>query len=236
MSDLYVMQNHLGLIKVGQSSNVDRRRSRIERDDLCHARIVTIAKDQGSKERLLLKRLASTQIIGEWHDGGDQTRLLITEFFRLKRLPWRFELAREAQIDSWLDRIELRRIMISREKLMQRFIKKMQNFYDASEENGSRFCDQKIGQIIYEYDEDRSYLTIPAANGNVLVFLDANEPGFPLPMYTSTIEGALQTFPAHKKPNHWESSAWDCCIHGLIARREAMIERHKERIAGWLAR
>jgi hypothetical protein len=229
------MQNQLGLIKVGRSSNVERRRNRIERDDLCHARIVTVAKGQGSKEQLLLKQLASTQIIGEWHDGGDQTRLLITQFLRLKRLPWQFELAREAQIDSWIDRIELRRSMISREKLMQRFIKKMQNFHDISQENGSRFYDWKIGQIIYEYDEDRSYFTMPDENGNVVVFLDADEAGFSLPRYTRTIEGALQTFPAHKKPNYWEGTAWDCCIHGLIARREAMIKQHKELIACWLA-
>ena len=228
------MQNHLGLIKVGQSSNVEMRRSRIQRDDLCHTHIIAVAKDKGSKEQLLLRRLSATQIIGEWHDGDEETRILITQFFRLKRLRWQFELAPDDQIDSWIDRIELRRTMISREKLTQRFIKKMQNFYDSELERTSRFGDWKIGQIIYEYDEDRSYFTMPAANGNVIVLLDDDKTGFPLALYTSTIEGALQTFPAHKKPNYWEGSAWDCCIHGLIARREAMIERHKELLASWL--
>lgn len=233
MSDLYVMQNQLGLIKVGQSSSVERRRTRIERDDLCQVRIVFIANNKGAREPSLLKLLASIQIVGEWHDGDEDTRLLITQFLRRKGLPWQFELASDDQIDSWIDRVETRRTMISREKLTQRFIKKMQNFYDPLEEAKSRCCDWKIGQIIYEYDAERSYFTMPAANGNIAVFLDADETSFPLPTYTSNIENALQTFPAHKKPNYWEGSAWDCCVQGLIARREAMIERHKQLLTSW---
>ena len=227
------MQNQLGLIKIGQSSSVERRRKRIERDDLCQARIVFVANNMGYKEKLLLRRLTSSQIIGEWHDGDEETRFLIARFFRSKSLSWRFDLASDDQIDSWSDRIELRRTMISHEKLTQRFVRKMQNSYDPAEEAKSRFCDWKIGQIIYEYDAQRNYYTMSDSSGQISVFLDTDEASFYLPTYISNVESALQTFPAYKKPNHWEGSAWDCCVQGLIARREAMIARHKELLIGW---
>jgi hypothetical protein len=237
MSDLYIMQNHLGLIKVGKTINcTNKRRLGVQHHDLCHVKVVRVAKNKGSKEAALLRRLSSSNLIGEWFDGEEDTKNEILRWLRLTKIDWPYKLADDEQIDLWLDRISKNREMKSQEQLSQRFIHKMQNFYDRNGEWDNNHCNWKIGEIIYRYDLGQNFLTFYTMVENVkeyIVYPDDDSSTFLLPKYTTRIEDALKVFPEHQKPNYWEGSIWDCCIQGLVKRREGMIERRKALQSSW---
>src|SRR3546814_17853879 len=76
MSRLYIMQNHVGLIKIGRTGqNVEARRRAIERDDACTIKIVAVIEDGGDFEEIMLANLDEHQVIGEWYDGSEMCRI-----------------------------------------------------------------------------------------------------------------------------------------------------------------
>lgn len=229
MSDLYVLQNHLGLIKIGRSKNYKIRLGRIERDDLCKVELVSLLKDKGSEEQEYLSHLKRYNICGEWFEGHEEARKKIADLLcEGLNTDWPFKLAHDDLVDEWCDLIEAHRHAISVSKLSQRFIRKMENSY---EQDGScnLHCDRKIGQIIWEYDEGNSYLTTGEEIDGVdvtLVYLNDIKLPFPLPTFTTDVSDALLTWPESKRPLNWSGTAWDCCIEGLKARRRDMMAKY----------
>ena len=69
-SDLYIMQmGRTGAIKVGRSSNVDRRLTEIQTGCPYEVRVIIVAKDQGWRERSIhqdLRRFRLRGHKGEW--------------------------------------------------------------------------------------------------------------------------------------------------------------------------
>src|SRR3546814_21112199 len=69
MSRLYIMQNHVGLIKIGRTGqNVEARRRAIERDDAYTIKIVAVIEDGGDFEEIMLANLDEQQVIVEWYE------------------------------------------------------------------------------------------------------------------------------------------------------------------------
>lgn len=229
MSHLYIIQNHLGLIKIGKTRQLKIRLGRIERDDLCTVQLVSLHQDKGDEEQKYLSHFEPYRLVGEWLDGHDRARKDIADHLCSgPATQWPFQPASDSKIAKWLDEVEAKRSAISKAKLSQRFIRKMENFYER-DGSWNLHCDWKIGQIIWEYDEEHSYQTIPQKIDSIdttLVSFGDVDLRFPLPKFTANISDALLTWPESERPQRWSGTAWDCCIEGLKARRNNMLSRH----------
>ena len=122
MSHLYIMQNHVGFIKVGRSTNVGVRLRSLERTDDCSIAIVAVIEDAGDFEETMLLNLDAHRLIGEWFEGDELCReCMATEVEELSkvlgrsppRLSWPYALTSEEQTNEWIDRCEDRRIVAS---------------------------------------------------------------------------------------------------------------------------
>src|SRR5438309_1979624 len=131
MSHLYIMQNHVGFIKVGRSANVEARRRALERTDECSIAIVAIIETAGEFEETMHVNLGDHRIIGEWFEGDELCRDCIAIEVEalsdaigreLPKLVWPYALAEDELADGWLARCEQHRTGVSIDKEIQRVI------------------------------------------------------------------------------------------------------------------
>jgi hypothetical protein len=237
VTDLYVMQNHLGLIKVGKSNNVERRRNQLARADRCEVTIVHVIPNGGCDERAVLQVLSDHCKYGEWFSGSASTRAAVK---RLTCIPqtveWPFPEAAKEHIDSWITQLEELRQTASREKLSQRLINDLAA--SAHSDAGiSEHYDFKIWEMIWKYDAGLDpwvfWTTDEQGNELRLAKRYTDDTPQPLPAFTSEISAALLTWPDDLRPDYWTGSAITCCVEGLVRRRERMFVRDRSYAAAY---
>jgi hypothetical protein len=228
---LYLMQNHLGLIKIGKAVDVERRRQHLARADECDIRTVHVLNNGGDQEQLYHALLRRRRLYGEWFDGDEGTRKAIRGLFDLQTdFAWPFSLASLNAVNAWLDQLERIRTRISREKRSQRVIRGMEN---RSSPDTWWHLNWKIWQIIWEYEQegDPSIWHDEDADGRSVIWVtrDSDTTPEPLPFFTTDLRSALLVWPEDCRPDVWPGDAWSCCIAGLKARRGAMAGDRRAR-------
>ena len=108
-TDLYVMQNEHGLIKVGQSVDPERRRRQLQTLENCRIALVLALRGKGHREGAIHRKLKKHHIDGEWFDGNDEAREAIGRTIKSGCvLDWPFAFD-EAGANFWLDQFFDRR-------------------------------------------------------------------------------------------------------------------------------
>ena len=223
MQHLYVMQNHLGLVKIGRSKHVELRRRRLEVADCCKIRTVKIFEGKGKIEEQIHARLQWHNAFGEWYEGGELALLEIARCLRLSRnIIWPYPLADDDEVEEWLDQLEVRREMESADKMLQRVISDM--VCGPSGSNAYyRHLDGRIWMRLarFEHHEEAIYFVNEGPNGEeIYVYYDetCREKKI-LPFYTTELQAALSLWPELERPERWEGTVWGCCVEGLKARK-----------------
>ena len=226
MSDLYIMQNHLGFIKIGRSTNVQARKKSLERADQCMIAIVAVVPKAGHLEERILVDLNGQRVLGEWIAGDQHSRNLVSASVHLAArslrrksplLSWRYELADDETANAWLDQCEKSRILAGIQKKFDRCIRDMRRAGMPIDIDSYRFCDGLLCGLI----SDRMYFVEAdeAGEAQYTIYPDDLDQRRSLPRFTRDINAALQLWPDEDRPESWTGSAWDCCIAGLKARR-----------------
>lgn len=227
---LYLMQNHLGLIKIGKAVDVERRRKCLISADRCEIQIVHVLRNRGNREREYLALLRTARRYGEWFDGDECTRKTVRGLFDLPAdVAWPFPLAADDLVDAWLNQLDRIRSCTSREKLSLRVIRDMEN---ASTPDTSWHLNAKIWQIIWEYEQGCDPSIWHEEDGSTWVTRHSGASRQPLPFFTADLRSALLVWPERCRPTAWSGDAWSCCLEGLKARRVAMMKHNREVLSG----
>ena len=207
---LYVVQNHLGLVKIGSSANTKVRFGRIARDDLCEVFPVAVLDGEGWREPFVHRALTKHNLVGEWYDGTDKARRAIIKAVQLRReIAWPMILADEDAVEAWLECVEARRARISDEKLYQRLIKNMEKTDSISGAAYGFHYNFKILEAIERYEGEQW--------DNFGRFHHTSHDT--MPSFVSDIAIAMSLWPEDARPVTWTGSAWRCCIAALKLRR-----------------
>ncbi|MBX3593390.1 GIY-YIG nuclease family protein [Sphingomonas sp.] len=231
MSSLYVMQNHVGFIKIGRSVDVDKRRRQIEMTDECTVALVAVIPDAGHDEETMLLNLADHQVIGEWFLGDELCRDCVAiEIEALcevlgrdpPALEWPFPVASEAATEAWLDRCEQRRTVASINREYGRRIRAMAES-SSSASDPSRYNDVSLWSLLWRFERQVGTIVTPKTGKKgetVLVgHREGDAVGEIVPHYSTDVTAALLLWPDADRPEAWSGSAWDCCIAALKARK-----------------
>lgn len=229
MQHLYVMQNHLGLIKIGRSANAELRRRRLEVADVCEIKIIRIFEDKGNKEAKIHSRLSWYRAFGEWYYGDEIARWEISKCTGLPRnVEWPYPLADDDAIDNWLERLERRRDLESADKMLQRIITNMARGTDDTKDY--RDLDAQIWMRLtrFEHREHVIYFVEEGPNGEaVYVCYDpVTRERQIVPFFTTDLQAALSLWPDEQQPSRWDGTIWECCVGGLRARKASIKARH----------
>jgi len=206
---LYVIQNHLGLLKIGRAGDTKARFRRIARDDLCEVIPVAIREREGWREPFAHRMLRKHNLIGEWYDGTDKARRAVIRAIPLHRhTEWLVSLGELGAIEAWHDRVRINRQVISARKLYQRVIQHMSHHgpHDAFD-----LEHYKIWEIMERYEAGRNERDFN------LIRLEYSHDI--MPKFTTDIEAAMSLWPDDARPAMWHGSAWDCCVEALKIRR-----------------
>ncbi|WP_198118796.1 GIY-YIG nuclease family protein [Massilia rhizosphaerae] len=240
---LYVMQNAHGLIKIGRSSNVDRRRLQLEQQGRCSIEIIHFIPAFGHHEERLHLLLQQYRLSGEWFSGSDDARRAISAALNMT-LHWRFALdvgGAERWLETLLDGVADRywrkreRAVVSRLKAAVTGYGRFERFKDA----GWYQLDADIagvygvdgGATMYEgqfYDAgDRIFGTYRPRAGKVIMAPVKVE----IPPFTRSMEAAVQLWlptdsASLRRP---VANALDCCLAALCDRWCIAEERIKPR-------
>ena len=105
---LYVMQNEFGLIKIGRSVDVERRRLSLQSTDRCAISVVEIYAGCGDIEESIHLDMADYRFAGEWFDGSDDARADLRKLIDCDdppiKWPYSYNPSGAAQ---WLDHIRV---------------------------------------------------------------------------------------------------------------------------------
>lgn len=151
MSDLYVMQNEFGLIKIGRSTNVMRRMRALQGTEMCRIQLVGIVEGAGHLEESTHIALDDFRLIGEWFDGGEDARNAIIQLLDMKGDKWPFDLAAKDAIDRWLDAVEGRRFNQARVREFSRVAKHMAEVPVDKRTDSGRYFDTHIWVLVSRF-------------------------------------------------------------------------------------
>jgi hypothetical protein len=220
MSHLYLMQNHIGLIKIGKSKQVEARKRQIEKVDLCTLEIVKVLYELGNDEPFYHSVFRKNRAVGEWFYGDKKALKKASSFFLLGRnFVWPYVLAEDKVIDDWLKRVEDCRYIKSAKSLLQRqllIMQEQENPNNLREDIHRRF-NWKIWQLLNRFENYREVYCSNDQNGPHLGFTGEDEI-IEIPQYTNNLEAALSLWPYNKEPTNLTGLAWDCCLEGLAER------------------
>lgn len=238
MSRLYIMQNHVGLIKIGRTGqNVEARRRAIERDDACTIKIVAVIEDGGDFEEIMLANLDEHQVIGEWYDGSEMCRIDLASEVRAlcealtcdaPTLDWPYNLANQETTENWLVECEQRRIAASVVRQYSRVIGRLKN-WNSEQIDELRCRDTEIWTTLYRFERQAGTMALndtTSAGERILIGHYSNGPasGMVIPNYVDDVAAALSLFPTPTRPIAWDGSILDCCIAAIEARRTFINE------------
>lgn len=233
MSLLYVMQNHVGLIKIGRSVSVVARRKAIEATHRCQVSLVAVIKDAGNWEEAIHAALDDFRIIGEWFDGTDQAReAVVIEVGLDPGIEWPIALADNEAVNSWLEALSERMLFITRDKDIQKVIREMTNNPPAVDTE-YRWEEVRLYTTYWQSICEQSAVVSVSSDDNDCVIYTgirrvdgADTIEDPLPNYFTCMDAALSLWPASCRPSVWEGSARDCCIAGLKAHQALLKSFH----------
>lgn len=109
-TDLYLMQNEFGLIRIGAAVEPFERCRKFERFEKCKITLVLVLPDKGSRAPLVRKALEGYRLVGNWYEGTHIARMaIISAVSPGAKVNWPYDLnALDAR--NWTDQLLSRRI------------------------------------------------------------------------------------------------------------------------------
>lgn len=203
---LYVMQNEVGLVKIGRSLDPERRRRALQSDEQCAVNLISVLIGQGHREEATHLSLSDHLIEGEWFEGTAEAQAAISALLpELGRIDWPF-LYDAGEAEAWLDGFFARR---DRRSLRKQFYR-MLNVHLRGGSPGYG-TDAMIGIMISLTGRDGS--NAEPTTAVVRAARTSKTPG--PPNYSTNLQAALAVWPDDCRPSVWEGSAHDCAIAAL---------------------
>jgi Meiotically up-regulated gene 113 len=222
LDHLYVMQNNYGLIKIGRSVDPISRRRSIESTDQCKVQLVSVLHGAGQLEEEVFVALGRYRIRGEWFSGESQARKAI---LRKLGLPsdtrWPFEAFNAEAANMWLARLDNQRWLRSTDREFGKLVREMSKL-SSPPADPSRWWDIHIWSALWRFEYQVHTIVSHEENelgDQVLIGCRTDMPVMEVPAYTTDIHAAKQLWPVDELSENLHSSAWECCIAGLQARR-----------------
>lgn len=223
---LYVMQNEFGLIKIGRSVDVERRRLTLQSTERCRIQTVEIYTGCGDMEEDIHLDMDDHRLAGEWFDGSDEARAALCELISCDDPPIRWPYAYDPSgASAWLDHINVVRHAAAIRRELYRQITILRDAHEPS----------------WVYDSGVFYAKWRAATGRPPGLdtvkidgqtathwfdLDSDAEGI-VPAFTASVENALLAWPDDLRPATWTGTPIACCIAALAAIRDQLprVER-----------
>lgn len=248
MSDLYVMQNCSGLLKIGRSYDPEKRRRLLQISEKCNIEIVHILHNCGHLEEDAHISLQKFRITGEWFEGTKSSKSAVLRHFCLPPdTVWPFKLDKQ-KAAKWVHDLEFVR---DKQAAQRNFYRLLQCL--ASSSGGDSHFEATIWKLLYPLDNRRAVSSIINFEGlkravfnpkyskrvdGINVVFD----GY-VPAYTRLLSDALLVWPESERPTQWNGTPLECCIAGLKASRKQLFNRpvspsNKPRFGGpnrWVA-
>lgn len=102
------MQNEFGLIKIGRSIDVERRRLTLQSTERCRIQTVEIYTGCGDMEEDIHLDMDDHRLAGEWFDGSDESRATLCELISCDNPPIGWPYAYDPSgASAWLDHINV---------------------------------------------------------------------------------------------------------------------------------
>lgn len=116
-TDLYIMQNEHGLIRIGSAIEAIDRRRKFERYDRCKIAIVSVLTGEGHREKECHSELDKYLLSGGWFDGTSEVRKAISRLVHPNApLHWPYHFDAAAS-EKWLAQLnELRAARRARQR------------------------------------------------------------------------------------------------------------------------
>lgn len=248
MTDLYVMQNCCGLIKIGRSYDPENRRRLLQISDKCTIKIVKILNECGHLEENAHIHLQKFRITGEWFEGTEISKKAISKYFSFSpEFAWPFHLDRKKAAE-WVRDLEFIRDKQAAERNFYRLLQRLKN---SSE--GNIYWESDIWKLLHPQDNRSTGSSIENFDGLIRAVLNpkfskkkgAINVAFDdcVPAFTRLLDDALLVWPENERPIEWKGTALECCIAGLKASRKHIFNRpitpnNKPRFGGpnrWVA-
>lgn len=218
---LYVMQNEYGLIKIGRSVDVERRRIALQTTERCQIKIVEIYTGCGDMEEDIHLDLDDHRLAGEWFDGSDEAKAVLRELIAGDDPPivWPYAYHRE-EAAAWLDHINVVR---HADAIRRELYREITILRDATEP--SWVYDSGIFFVRWRaVTGERPALHSGRVKGKTVTHWrdpDSDASGI-VPTFTASIADALLAWPDDIRPEAWEGTAIECCIAALTAIRNRL--------------
>ena len=243
--DIYIFQNQFGLVKIGRSIDVEKRRKAVERTDKCSVALVAILPGAGRSEERLHDLLVDFRVTGEWFDGSRGMKEVLEKATKKKIPLWPYEFDRVPASD-WLKQLEILRDEEARSRQFYRMIQIL-----SSSSAPNIYSDWQIWNFLYP--NSRRQLVLFYFDGEQKIFHDNNgnkriainplkkngniTANKFVPRYTAEVSDAILAWPKQLRPVIWEGTAIDCAIQGLKhqwAKRktEPVVHSGKPRFGG----
>lgn len=217
VTDLYVMQNEFGLIKIGQSVNPEERRLALQVEERCHIKLVLALPEKGHREKAIHRKVKDFNVGGEWFDGTEESQQAILKAIKLGlSLDWPYELNNKAA-DEWLEAFYDRREIRYRTRNVDECLRTIKRLNEpnwivdsAIWEALMQIEDRFIGVLVGENDGE------PTLDG----FVADSDPPIRIPRYSSSLEDAMLLWPEDVRPISWEGTPIECCLAAILVRRK----------------
>jgi len=221
VQDLYLLQNEFGLIKIGRSVDVERRRSRLTYQDRAQVEIVAVFPFAGDQEEPAHIALHEHRLIGEWFSGNDEARVAIGRYFKLE-LTWPFEFNAEYAA-LWLGHMQRVRQVRKVRQSIYRAVQTLQRW------EGPKHILDEIAFTAWREAVSGTPANVLAREllgMSVAARLEHQRTrGQVAELRVSTDQGAaLQLWPDDTRPRHWNGSPLQCCIAALQEWRSRLKE------------
>jgi len=223
MAHLYLMQNCHGLIKIGRSTDPERRRKSLESLEKCRIEIVGVQENWGDYEEEIHIEMADFHLVGEWFDGDDFTReIALIHFDFPPDTIWPFDLDQVAA-DEWLDRqFEWRN-----ERFLQRRLRREIAILREAK-NGCATHDRMVWMAVWLWAREKKWELRYDFRKKTYFVHKSDAESEPLPLYTTEVAAAMTLWTDEPCPISWEGSAKDCCVAVLQAELNRILQRYND--------
>lgn len=217
---LYLMQNEVGLIKIGRSANPGRRRSELSKAERCSVALLHVWPGAGGEEEAVHVALDDHRVGGEWFDGTDEARAAIVSQLGLAAdLNWPFAFNADAA-EQWLDTFFDRFYDRSIQRLITRAYRTVREATQADSYVRTNLwilhrllAGEDITVLVSERDREGRCRETTWIDGKKVV----------LPDYLNSVEAALTLWPDDGRPEAWDGSALECCKAAMELRQQQWV-------------
>lgn len=209
---LYVMQNEVGLIKIGRALDPSARRQTLVQEERCAIEIVAVLPGWGDREEATHIALRDHAIEGEWFVGSNQARAAMAALLPgLSHRKWPYVYDAE-QAGVWLDSFYDRRDRRSIKKQFRRIL----TVHLLQNEPGPD-ADASL-QLLIGLTATGSLPSVAYQGGQAIYWTAGSSRPIPVPPYSTDPALALSLWPEKARPAVWDGSAYDCCVAAMRAR------------------